>query len=91
MVEFLSEGNISIDKVYVHPIWESISVHPHNDGLSLLYIYDIEEDREVLINFKNIDNHTTTLNKFTFKFNESYVYDNKSFLNILQLDNSVDA
>ena len=91
MIEFLKEGNISMDKVYVHPIWESISVHPHNDGLSLLYIYDIEGDREVLINFKNIDNHTTTLNKFTFKFNESYVYDNKSFLNILQLDNSVDA
>jgi len=91
MIEFLKEGNISMDKVYVHPIWESISVHPHNDGLSLLYIYDIEGDREVLINFKNIDNHTTTLNKFTFKFNESYVYDNKSLLNILQLDNSVDA
>ena len=91
MIEFLKEGNISMDKVYVHPIWESISVHPHNDGLSLLYIYDIEGDREVLINLNNIDNHTTTLDKFTFKFNESYVYDNKSFLNILQLDNSVDA
>jgi len=91
MIEFLKEGNISMDKVYIHPIWESVSVHPHNDGLSLLYIYDIEEDREVLINFNNIDNHTTTLDKFTFKFNESYVYDNKSFLNILQLDNSVDA
>ena len=38
-----------------------------------------------------MSNHTTTLDKFTFKFNESYVYDNKSFLNILQLDNSVDA
>jgi len=91
MIEFLKEGNISMDKVYIHPIWESVSVHPHNDGLSLLYIYDIEEDREVLINFNNIDNHTTTLDKFTFKFNESYVYDNKSLLNILQLDNSVDA
>jgi len=91
MIEFLKEGNISMDKVYVHPIWESISVHPHNDGLSLLYIYDIEGDREVLINLNNIDNHTTTLDKFTFKFNESYVYDNKSLLNILQLDNSVDA
>ena len=91
MIEFLKEGNISMDKVYVHPIWESISVHPHNDGLSLLYIYDIEGDREVLINLNNIDNHTTTLDKFTFKFNESYVYDNKSLLNILQLNNSVDA
>lgn len=91
MIEFLSEGNISIDKVYVHPIWESISVHPHNDGLSLLYIYDIEGDREILINLNNIDNHTTTLEKFNFDFNECYVYDNKSLLNHLSLDNSVDA
>ena len=91
MVEFLSEGNISIDKVYVHPIWESVSVHPHNDGLSLLYIYDIEGDRELLINLNNIDNHTTTLEKFNFDFNECYVYDNKSLLNHLSLDNSVDA
>ena len=91
MIEFLSEGNISIDKVYVHPIWESVSVHPHNDGLSLLYIYDIEGDRELLINLNNIDNHTTTLEKFNFDFNECYVYDNKSLLNHLSLDNSVDA
>ena len=91
MIEFLSEGNISIDKVYVHPIWESVSVHPHNDGLSLLYIYDIEGDREFLINFNNIDNHTTTLEKFNFDFNECYVYDNKSLLNHLWLDNSIDA
>ena len=91
MIEFLSEGNISIDKVYIHPIWESISVHPHNDGLSLLYIYDIEGDREFLINFNNIDNHTTTLEKFNFDFNECYVYDNKSLLNHLWLDNSIDA
>lgn len=91
MIEFLSEGNISIDKVYIHPIWESISVHPHNDGLSLLYIYDIEGDREFLINFNNIDNHTTTLEKFNFDFNECYVYDNKSLLNHLSLDNSIDA
>ena len=91
MIEFLSEGNISIDKVYIHPIWESISVHPHNDGLSLLYIYDIEGDREFLINLNNIDNHTTTLEKFNFDFNECYVYDNKSLLNHLSLDNSIDA
>jgi len=91
MIEFLSEGNISIDKVYVHPIWESVSVHPHNDGLSLLYIYDIEGDRELVINLNNIDNHTTTLEKFNFDFNECYVYDNKSLLNHLSLDNSVDA
>ena len=91
MIKFLSEGNISIDKVYVHPIWESISVHPHNDGLSLLYIYDIDNDREVVINLKNIDNHTTTLEKFNFDFNECYVYDNKSLLNHLSLDNSIDA
>ena len=56
MIEFLKEGNITMDKVYIHPIWESISVHPHNDGLSMLYIYDITNDREVLINLKNIDN-----------------------------------
>ena len=91
MIEFLSEGNISIDKVYVHPIWESVSIHPHNDGLSLLYIYDIEGDRELLINLNNIDNHTTTLEKFNFDFNECYVYDNKSLMNHLWLDNSVDA
>ena len=91
MIEFLSEGNISINKVYVHPIWERISVHPHNDGLSLLYIYDMDNDREVVINLKNIDNHTTTLEKFNFDFNECYVYDNKSLLNHLSLDNSIDA
>ena len=91
MVKFLSSGNITMDKVYIHPIWESISVHPHNDGLSMLYIYDITNDREVLINLKNIDNHSTTLDKFTFNFKESYIYDNKSFLNILQIPNSYDA
>ena len=91
MIEFLKEGNISMDKVYIHPIWESVSVHPHNDGLSLLYIYDIEGDRELLINLNNIDNHTTTLEKFNFDFNECYVYDNKSLMNHLWLDNSVDA
>jgi hypothetical protein len=91
MVKFISSGNITMDKVYIHPIWESEAIHPCIDGLSMLYIYDITNDTELVINLKNIDNHTTTLDEFTFKFNESYVYDNKSFLNILQIDNSVDA
>jgi len=91
MVEFLAEGNISMKEVYIHPIWESISVHPHNDGLSLLYIYDIEEDREVLINLKNIDTHTTILDKITFSFERAYVYGNKGLLNHIQIPNSVDA
>ena len=91
MVEFLGEGNISMSKVYIHPIWESISIHPHNDGLSLLYIYDIESDREIVINLKNIDTHTTSLDKFKFLFEEAYVYDNKSLLNHIQIPNSYDA
>ena len=91
MVKFLSSGNITMDKVYIHPIWESVSVHPCIDSLSMVYIYDITNDTEVVINLKNIDTHTTTLDKFTFKFNESYIYDNKSFLNILQISNSFDA
>ena len=91
MVKFLSSGNITMDKVYIHPIWESVSVHPCIDSLSMLYIYDITNDTEVVINLKNIDNQTTTLDKFTFQFNESYIYDDKSFLNILQIPNSVDA
>jgi len=91
MIDFQSEGSIVMDKVYIHPIWESTSVHPNNDGVSLLYIYDIHNDREVLINLKNIDNHTTTLDKFTFKFNEAYVHNNKALLKILQLENSFDA
>ena len=91
MAEFLIEGNVSMSKVYIHPIWESISVHPHNDGLSLLYIYDIESDREVIINLKNIDTHTTSLDKFKFLFEEAYVYDNKSLMNHIQIPNSYDA
>ena len=91
MVEFLAEGNISMKEVYIHPIWESISIHPHNDGLSLLYIYDIEEDREVLINLKNIDTHTTILDKITFSFERAYVHGNKGLLNHIQIPNSVDA
>ena len=91
MVEFLSEGSISINKVYIHPVWESISIHPHNDGLSLLYIYDIESDREIVINLKNIDIHITSLEKFKFLFKEAYVYDNKSLMNHIQIPNSYDA
>ena len=91
MVKFISSGNITMDKVYIHPIWESEAIHPCIDGLSMLYIYDITNDTELVINLKNIDNHTTTLDKFTFKFNEAYVHNNKALLKILQLENSFDA
>lgn len=91
MIEYLSEGKISISKAYVHPVWESVSTHPHGNGLSLLYIYDIESEREIVINLKNIETHTTNLSGFQFEFDVAYVYDNKSLLHILQLPNTYDA
>lgn len=91
MIEFVSSGNLSIGTAYIHPIWADVHLHPIQNKLSLLYIYDIENEREFVINIGNIDNKTTTLDEVTFDFKQSVVFDKKSFLNIMDLPNSYDA
>lgn len=91
MIEFISSGNLSIGTAYIHPIWADVHLHPIQNKLSLLYIYDIENEREFVVNIGNIDNHTTSLDEVKFDLNQSVVFDKKSFLNIMDLPNSYDA
>jgi hypothetical protein len=91
MIEFVSSGNLSIEKAYIHPIWADIHLHPAINKLSLLYIYDIENEREFVINISNIDTHTTTLDKISLDLKESVVVDKKSFLNIMDIPSMYDA
>ena len=90
-MKYVSSGAISIDKVYIHPIWADIHFHYIENNLSLLYIYDIQSGEEIIVNIGNIDHHTTKINHVSFNFKEAYVYDKKSFLNIIKLPNLYDA
>ena len=91
MIEFVSSGNISIEKAYIHPIWADIHLHPIQNKLSLIYLYDIENEREFVINISNIDTHRTTLDKISLDLKESVVIDKKSFLNIMDIPSMYDA
>ena len=91
MIEFVSSGNITMSKMYIHPIWADIHLHPIENKLSLLYIYDIEEERELVVNIGNSDYHTSDLSKITFQSDEICVFGKKSFLNLVQLPNTYEA
>jgi len=91
MIEFISSGSISIEKVYIHPIWADVHLHPIQNKLSLIYLYDIDNEREFVININNIDTHTTSLDEVSLDFKESVVVDKKSFLNIMDIPSMYDA
>jgi len=91
MIDFQSEGSIVMNKVYMHPIWADAHLHPAQNKLSLLYIYDIEEKREVVINIGNSDYHTSSLSDITFDITEANVFGKKSFLNTIELPQTVEA
>jgi len=91
MIDFQSEGSIVMNKVYMHPIWADVHLHPAQNKLSLLYIYDIEEKREVIINIGNSDYHTSSLSDITFDITEANVFGKKSFLNTIDLPQTVEA
>ena len=91
MIEFVNDGNITVEKAYIHPIWADVHLHPTQNKLSLLYIYDIENEQEFVVNISNIDTHTTDLSNVTLNFGETYVLGKKELLNLLKLPNSYDA
>ena len=91
MIEFIEQGIISMNKMYIHPIWADAHLHPAQNKLSLLYIYDIEEEREVVVNIGNADYHTTQLSNITFQSEEIIVFGKKSLENAIQLPNTYDA
>ena len=91
MIEFVSSGNITMSKMYIHPIWADIHLHPIENKLSLLYIYDIEEERELVVNVGNVEYHTSELSNITIQSDEIYVFGKKSLLNLVQLPNTLDA
>jgi len=91
MIEFKSKGSVVMNKVYMHPIWADMHLHPSQNKLSLLYIYDIEEKREVVINIGNSDYHTSSLSDVTFDIKEANVFGKKSFLNMIELPQTVEA
>jgi hypothetical protein len=91
MIEFIENGNINMEAVYIHPIWADIHSHYINNKLSLIYIYDIQSGRELVVNIGNTDHHTTHINHLTFDFKEAFVFGKKSFLNLIQLPYMYDA
>ena len=91
MINFVDNGNISFDTAYIHPIWADIHSHYVSNNFTLIYIYDIQSGEELVVNIGNIDHHTTQINHLTFDFKEAYVYNKKSFLNLIQLPNVYDA
>ena len=84
-MEYISSGKIKMEIVYIHPIWADIHSHYVSNNFTLLYIYDIQSGKELVVNIGNIDHHTTQINHLTFDFKEAYIYDKKSFLNLIQL------
>ena len=91
MIEFVNQGVISMKKMYIHPIWADIHLHPVINKLSLVYIYDIEDEREIIVNIGNSDYHTSDLSKITFQSDEICVFGKKSLLNLVQLPNTYEA
>ena len=91
MINFVDNGNISFDTAYIHPIWADIHSHYVSNNFTLIYIYDIQSGEELVVNIGNIDHHTTQISNLTFDFKEAYVYNKKSFLNLIQLPNVYDA
>ncbi len=91
MIKFVTEGNISMEKAYIHPIWADIHLHAAQNKLSLLYIYDIDEGTELVVNIGNFDFHNTSLENISFDFKEGYILGKKSFLNLVELPNTYDA
>ena len=91
MIEFIERGNVDMEVVYIHPIWADIHSHYIYNKLSLIYIYDIQSGRELVVNIGNIEHHTTHINHLTFDFKEVFVFGKKSFLNLIQLPYMYDA
>ena len=91
MIEFIEKGNVNIEKMYIHPVWADVHSHYINNNLSLIYIYDIQSGRELVVNIANIEHHFTSINHLTFDSKEVYVFGKKSFLNLVQLPYKYDA
>lgn len=91
MIEFVTEGTISMEKMYIHPIWADIHLHSTQNKLSLLYIYDIEKGRELVVNIGNFDYHKSSLDDISINCEEGYILGKKSFLNLADLPNTYDA
>ena len=91
MIDFVTGGNIRMEKMYIHPIWADVHLHPTQNKLSLLYIYDIEKGEELVVNINNVDYQTSDLIDISLSYEEAYVIGKKSLLNLLKLPNSYDA
>jgi len=74
-------NKISVNKAYIHTIWSDTKSHPCQSGVSLIYIYDIELNKEYVVNINNIDDNQLYLSDVIFDINTAYVYELKSFLN----------
>jgi len=91
MINFVTDKHISIDKMYIHPIWADIHLHPIQNKLSLLYIYDIDGGEELVVNIGNTDYTTVDLTDISLECKEGYILGKKSFLNLTNLPNTYDA
>ena len=91
MIEFINTGSIELNKVYMHPIWADVHLHPAQNKLSLLYIYDIEEKRELILNIGNCDYHKSELADVSFNIGEVNVFDKKSLSHIINIPNMFEA
>ena len=91
MIEFINTGSIELNKVYMHPIWADVHLHPALNKLSLLYIYDIEEKRELILNIGNCDYHKSELADVSFNFGEVNVFDKKSLSHIINIPHMFEA
>jgi hypothetical protein len=91
MIDFVTNGNLRMEKMYIHPIWADVHLHPTQNKLSLLYIYDIEKGEELVVNINNVDYQTSDLIDISLSYEEAYVIGKKSLLNLLKLPNSYDA
>lgn len=76
-----SSGSISINMAYIHIIWSDTNLHPAQNKISLIYLYDIQSDSEYVINISNSDDNVTKLSDINIDIDTAFIYDKKSFLN----------
>jgi len=92
MINYIMSGSISTTNAFVYPLWMSDTIHSAVVGLSIIYIYDLDSEKEYIININHMDSDKTTLNDVQLDIDTAFIYNMKSALNSeLRFNNMYDA
>jgi hypothetical protein len=92
IIEYTAGGSLSAKSAFIYPVWLSDDIHPVVGDLSFLYIYDIETNKEYVLNLNHMDSEKITFDDVELNIDTAFIYDMKSFLNTNhKFDNMYDA